>query len=142
MKWTNNLVKISQTKCMRCDILMQLMHLPFQISLFSEYVTNSHLFVNTWAFISVLRIFCTKLHSIQSTVGLQLFKGYNVIYTSWKMADFKLRTAINTYVLQLWICGNSCVSERQFLKAASLGVSQLRAEVQWDVTTCRSYRYY
>ena len=127
MKWTNNLVKISQTKCMRCDILIQ----------FSEYVTNSHLFVNTWAFISVLRKFCTKLYSIQSTVGLQLFKGYNIIYTLWKMTDFKLRTAINTYVLQLWICGNSSVSERQFLKVASLGVSQLRAEVQWDVCTCR-----
>lgn len=86
---------------MRCDILMQLMHLPFQIRLFSEYGTNSHLFVNTSAFISALRIFCTKLHSIRSTVGLQLFRGYNVIYTLWKMPDLKLRTAINTYILQL-----------------------------------------
>lgn len=86
---------------MRCDVLIQLMHLPFQIRLFSEYVTNGHLLVNTSAFISALRIFCTKLHSIRSTVGLQLFRGYNVIYTLWKMPDLKLRTAINTDVLQL-----------------------------------------
>lgn len=86
---------------MRCDVLIQLMHLPFQIRLFSEYVTNGHLLVNTSAFISALRIFCTKLHSIRSTVGLQLCRGYNVIYTLWKMPDLKLRTAINTDVLQL-----------------------------------------